>query len=72
MDLASLLELHRLRIASAWAANIRALPGSRYSEWSSEDVVAWACGALDAIIESQRSGSPHVLEAHAISISQPG
>jgi signal transduction histidine kinase len=70
MNLATLLERHRSDIASAWATRLRALPGSRYRDWSFDEVVAWACGALDAIIGSLRSESPHVLEAHATAISE--
>ncbi len=70
MTLVTLLERHRTEIASAWASRVRALPGNRYGDWSAEDVVAWACGALDAIIESRKTGSVQVLEAHATAISQ--
>lgn len=70
MNLSDLLACHREEIASAWAARACALPGSRYAEWPFEELVAWARRALDAVMESERSGSAGALTAHASLLSR--
>ncbi len=70
MSLASLLQRYRDDIASSWAARVRSLPGNGYRGWAVDEVIAWAAAALEAIIESQRTGSARPIEAHATAISQ--
>ena len=68
-DLAALLARRREEVQAAWSHLLRELPGSHYQSRSTEELAAWACQGVDAIIASLESGSSEPLEAHADRVS---
>jgi signal transduction histidine kinase len=64
-ELADLLRRERRSVEVEWAHRLAAVPGSRYPDRTSDELLAWSREGVDAIIESLEAGDPSALESHA-------